>query len=70
MKRISQALVFCLMADAAWVAWGLWRHRDMWKWIVAYWAILTAKNAADWIAGKRRREHAQAENAGQAAGDL
>lgn len=44
---IAQILIFCLMADAAWVAYGLVRKRNMWRWIVLYWMILTAKNLAD-----------------------
>lgn len=53
MKKTSQALVLLLMIDAAWVAWGLCHHWDMWVWIVLYWLILTAKNAVDWIGGAR-----------------
>lgn len=48
-RLISQILVFALMADAAWVAIGLARKRNMWKWIVLYWAILTVKNAFDFL---------------------
>ena len=44
---ISQAIVFLLMADAAWVVYGLIRKRNMWRWIVLYWVILTAKNMID-----------------------
>ncbi|MBR4442537.1 MAG: hypothetical protein IKS52_04625 [Clostridia bacterium] len=44
---ISQTLVFLLMLDAAWVAIGLARKKNMWKWIVLYWLILTVKNAVD-----------------------
>ena len=38
-----------LMADAAWVAYGLLRKKNMWKWIFVYWILLTAKNLFDWI---------------------
>ena len=44
---IAQLLIILLMADAAWVACGLIRKRNMWRWIVLYWILLTAKNAAD-----------------------
>lgn len=44
---IAQILILCLMADAAWVAYGLIRKRNMWRWIVLYWLILTAKNMVD-----------------------
>lgn len=44
---IAQILIFLLMADAAWVAYGLIRKRNMWRWIVLYWLILTAKNMVD-----------------------
>ena len=50
MKMISQILVLMLMADAAFVAQGLLRKKNMWKWICLYWIILTAKNAADFLA--------------------
>ena len=54
MKKLSQALVFLLMMDAAWVFFGLIRGENRWSWICAYWAILTAKNAVDWIVGRKR----------------
>ena len=44
---ISQILIFLLMADAAFVAYGLIRKRNMWRWIFLYWVILTAKNMVD-----------------------
>ena len=44
---IAQLLIILLMADAAWVAYGLARKKNMWKFIVLYWVILTAKNLAD-----------------------
>ena len=46
---IAQILILLLMADAAWVAYGLARKRNMWRWIVTYWVILTLKNLADYI---------------------
>lgn len=46
---ISQAIVFLLMADAAWVAYGLFRKRNMWRWICLYWVILTIKNLVDLV---------------------
>lgn len=57
MKILSQFLVLLLMIDAGWVANGLVHHRDMWKWIVLYWVLLTAKNAVDWIGGMRHGRH-------------
>ena len=44
---IAQILIFLLMADAAFVAYGLIRKRNMWNAIVLYWVILTAKNLVD-----------------------
>ena len=44
---VSQILIILLMADAAWVAWGLIRQRVMWRWICLYWIILTLKNLSD-----------------------
>ena len=46
---ISQFFVFLLLLDAAWVAFGLLRKRNMWRWICLYWILLTAKNAADFF---------------------
>lgn len=44
---VSQILIILLMADAAWVAWGLIRKRAMWRWICLYWIIMTLKNLSD-----------------------
>ena len=49
-KIISAAAVIMLMAIAAIVAAGLMRHKNMWAWIVAYWIVLTIKNAVDFMA--------------------
>ena len=46
---MSQILVFMLMADAARVAIGLAQGENMWKYIVAYWVILTMKNFVDLV---------------------
>lgn len=44
---VAQILIILLMLDAAWVANGLAHKKNMWAFIVAYWIILTLKNAAD-----------------------
>lgn len=44
---ISQLLIILLMADAAWVAYGLLRQQNRWKWICLYWILLTLKNLMD-----------------------
>lgn len=46
---ISQFLVLLLMLDAAWVAYGLLKNQNRWKWICLYWILLTMKNAADFF---------------------
>ena len=46
---MSQFCVCLLCADAAWVAFGLARKQNMWKWIVLYWVILTLKNLCEVI---------------------
>ena len=46
---ILWALVILLALDAAWVCFGLARKKNMWKWIVLYWFILTLKNLADFL---------------------
>lgn len=45
----SAALVAGLAAISAAVLGGLAAGRNMWPWIVAYWAVLTVKNVVDWI---------------------
>lgn len=45
------ALVMALMLIAAVVLVGLVRRRNMWGWIIAYWAVLTVRNAVTMILG-------------------
>ena len=52
-KRLSALLVLALAAIALTVCAGLAAGRNMWPWIVAYWAVLTAKNIVDWIGAKK-----------------
>lgn len=52
-KRLSALLVLALAAIALTVCAGLAARRNMWPWIVAYWAVLTAKNIVDWIGAKK-----------------
>lgn len=54
-KRLSALMVLALAAIALTVCAGLAAGRNMWPWIVAYWAVLTAKNIVDWI-GARKNE--------------
>ena len=44
-----QMLIFALMIDAAIIAAGLIKRRNMWQFIVLYWIILTIKNAVDFF---------------------
>ena len=48
---MTQVFIFALMIDAAVVCVGLAQKRNMWAFIVVYWAILTLKNAWDFVAG-------------------
>lgn len=49
---MTQFLIFLLMIDAAMVLAGqLRRWKYTWSLIVAYWAILTVKNAVDFFGG-------------------
>ena len=48
-RMISQIFVFILFAIAAVVAVGLSEKRNMWKWIAAYWTVLTIKNFVEWV---------------------
>lgn len=47
---INQLFIFFLAAIAGYVAYGLYKRKVMWKWIVLYWLVLTAKNAVDLLA--------------------
>lgn len=40
----DQMMILLLMADAAVVAIGLSRKKNMWLFIVVYWLLLTIKN--------------------------
>lgn len=42
-----------LCGIAAIVAYGLYKRRVMWRWIVAYWVVLTVKNLVDCFAAVR-----------------
>lgn len=44
---ISQLFILALALVSARIAYGLYRKRVMWKWIVLYWCVLTAKNILD-----------------------
>ena len=50
MQILDAALVLALMVIAAVVLVGLARRRNMWGWIVAYWAVLTVRNAVALLA--------------------
>jgi hypothetical protein len=49
MEEIIQLLIIVLMFDAAIVAVGLLRKKNMWHFICAYWVILTIKNTLEAI---------------------
>ena len=46
---MSQILIIVLAVIAAIVAAGLYKKRNMWPWIIAYWITLTIKNIIDYI---------------------
>lgn len=50
-KMISQVCILGLIVIAAVVAFGLMKRRNMWKWIIAYWLLLTVKNIIDFVGG-------------------
>lgn len=52
-KRLSALLVLALAAIALTVCAGLAAGRNMWPWIVSYWAVLTVKNIVDWKGRKK-----------------
>ena len=43
MEPLDTLLMVILCLDAAWVAQGIIRKRNMWSWIALYWVILTLK---------------------------
>lgn len=47
---MSQLLICVLAIIAAFVAYGLYHKKVMWKWIVLYWCVLTLKNIVDMLA--------------------
>lgn len=47
---MTNAMQIILAAIAARVAYGLYRKRNMWRWIVLYWLVLTVKNSLEFIA--------------------
>ena len=46
---ITHLLIILLAILAGYVAYGLYRKRNMWRWIVVYWVTLTIKNALDFV---------------------
>ena len=44
---LTQILIFLLMVDAGYVAYGQVTRGNVWPFICAYWIILTVKNALD-----------------------
>lgn len=52
---MSRLCVYLLLLVALVVLVGLAKGRTMWQWIVAYWLILSVKNAADLNGGKPRK---------------
>lgn len=46
---LTDLLIILLAILAGYVAYGLYKRKVMWKWIVLYWLVLTAKNTLDLI---------------------
>ena len=44
---MSIAFQIILALIAGYVAYGLYRKRNMWFWIVTYWIVLTLKNVLE-----------------------
>lgn len=47
---MTHLLIILLAIIAAIVAYGLHKKQLMWRWIVAYWIVLTVKNVLDLMA--------------------
>lgn len=56
MDKARRMLILALMVDAAAVFVGVSMNRNMWAFIVVYWAILTVKNTLDVL---ERDEHSR-----------
>ena len=52
-KLLSQALIFALIIIAAVVAFVLAAGKSAWGLIIAYWVVLTIKNAVDLIGNRK-----------------
>ena len=48
---LTNLLIISLTIIAAVVTYGLYRKRNMWRWVVLYWIVLTIKNVLDAIGG-------------------
>lgn len=46
---INQFFILALALISARITYGLYRKRNMWRWIVVYWVVLTVKNAVDFL---------------------
>ena len=44
---INRLFILALAMISARVAYGLYRKRNMWHWIVGYWVVLTIKNVLE-----------------------
>lgn len=49
MITASQVAVICLILIAAYVSYLQITKKHAWRWIVAYWVVLTIKNFFDWM---------------------
>lgn len=52
-KILSQMLIFALIIIAAWVAVTIAAGKSAWGLIIAYWVVLTIKNAVDLIGNRK-----------------
>ena len=51
MEYTAAIMILTLMLIAARVSYGLMKMQNIWKWAVAYWVVLTIKNALDFAGG-------------------
>lgn len=50
---VSAGFIAILAAVSLLVAFGLYRKKNMWAWIAAYWIILAAKNLIEYLTALR-----------------
>ena len=54
--KTKDMMTLCLLIESALVLAGLLLKLDVWLGIVCYWSVLTLKNLADFMEGRKGRD--------------